>query len=201
MLSHIPLSLDSSIFARRCVECRNSLGPTMTKKIKWRSSSELIWFIKYYGFPCADAAMGCDLKHDDVEACGTRTSDHSNEQELQEHWLQDRSAWRRKSRTALELPAFGIACYKLRGPFWASAGPMDKHNLCLLATSAESWLKQLRVQHPDFDFFASREGFQVCRWERKRERPKPWRPQVMYRRWDTPVDSNSIEQPLDLYWY
>lgn len=80
----------------------------------------------------------------------------------QEQWLRDHSAWRIESGT-LQLSAFGLASYKLRGPFWASAVPADKQHASLLAKSADSWLKQLRVQHPDYDFFSSRESMKFER--------------------------------------
>lgn len=71
--------------------------------------------------------------------------------------LQREPPWRvRPCGMVLDLPAFGLASYKLRGPFWASAAPADKRRASSLASSADSWLRQLKVQHPDFNFFASR---------------------------------------------
>lgn len=78
--------------------------------------------------------------------------------ETEEHTIRNPSSWRIDSEK-VELPAFGLASYKLRGPFWASAAPEDKTRASSLASSADSWLKHLRVQHPDFDFFASRGTF------------------------------------------
>lgn len=74
----------------------------------------------------------------------------------QERWLRSHLAWKLKQRSTLELPAFGLASYKLSGPFG------DKQQLASLVTAADDWLRQLRIQHhPDFDFFASREGLRV----------------------------------------
>lgn len=55
----------------------------------------------------------------------------------------------------IELPAFGLACYKLRGGLWN----LERRRLTSLAHSADAWLKSYNVRHPDFDFFASRCGF------------------------------------------
>lgn len=143
---------------------RIPMGPTMSDLSTCFLTFHSLWIPPVLQ---GDAAMECGLKHADsmLEHYGDvclRNSDHSIEQ-VQEQWLRDHSTWRQKSRTTLELPAFGLACYKLSGPFWDSAGPMDKHHLSLLASSADSWLRHLQVKHPDFDFFASREGIRVYR--------------------------------------
>ncbi|MCO5563809.1 hypothetical protein L7F22_017458 [Adiantum nelumboides] len=101
------------------------------------------------------------LQHESEDVCSSE-SDFCSCKLEQEQWLQEHSAWRIKPGT-LELPAFGLASYKLRGPFWASAAPADKQHACLLAKSADSWLKQLRVQHPDYEFFSSREAMKFDR--------------------------------------
>ena len=87
-------------------------------------------------------------------------SDNSsnNLKQEQEKWLHAHSAWRVKPGMVVELPAFGLASYKLRGPFWASAKAADKERVTSLVNSADSWIRQLKVRHPDFDFFVSREG-------------------------------------------
>lgn len=58
----------------------------------------------------------------------------------------------------VELPAFGLASYKLRGSLWATGGNVERRRVASLAYSADSWLKRYNVRHPDFDFFASRGG-------------------------------------------
>ena len=80
----------------------------------------------------------------------------------QEQWLHDHASWRIKSGKVVELPPFGLVSYKLGGPFWALARATDKRRMTSLANCADSWLRQLKVQHPDFDFFASRDkGFNL----------------------------------------
>ncbi|KAH7281747.1 hypothetical protein KP509_36G061800 [Ceratopteris richardii] len=71
-------------------------------------------------------------------------------------WLKEHIAWRIKDGM-LELPPFGLASYKLQGPFWAAAAPIDEQHALSLLKSADFWIKQLRVQHPDYKFFTSRE--------------------------------------------
>lgn len=60
-----------------------------------------------------------------------------------------------KDSQCTSLPPFGLATYKLQGSLWTSAGSADQQQLFALLSSADSWLKQLRVRHPDFEFFAS----------------------------------------------
>lgn len=50
----------------------------------------------------------------------------------------------------LNLRAFGLASYKLRGAVWTSSSEAT-----FLQNSAIDHLKQLDVQHPDFNFFTS----------------------------------------------
>lgn len=56
---------------------------------------------------------------------------------------------------AIHLEAFGLAHYKLRGSIWTSVGNPERRHAASLYRCAESWLEQLRVGHPDFDFFRS----------------------------------------------
>ncbi|GMH12603.1 hypothetical protein Nepgr_014444 [Nepenthes gracilis] len=58
---------------------------------------------------------------------------------------------KRKEGEGVPLPPFGLATYKLQGGVWVSSG--DQERLTLLSSVADSWLKQLRVQHHDFNFF------------------------------------------------
>ncbi|KAG9452694.1 hypothetical protein H6P81_005598 [Aristolochia fimbriata] len=56
-------------------------------------------------------------------------------------------------RTA--LPPFGVATYKLHGSLWIPGEKgRDQERLVALLSAADSWLKQLRVQHHDFNYFA-----------------------------------------------
>ncbi|XAR68031.1 hypothetical protein NMG60_11003017 [Bertholletia excelsa] len=56
---------------------------------------------------------------------------------------------------AISLPPFGLATYKMEGSVWLSgrSSGRDQERLLSLWSVADSWLKQLRVQHHDFDYF------------------------------------------------
>ncbi|KAH6788923.1 hypothetical protein C2S51_003929 [Perilla frutescens var. frutescens] len=61
---------------------------------------------------------------------------------------------KRKERESLGLTPFGLATYKLQGDVWASDKmSRDRERLVSLVSVADSWLKQLRVQHHDFSYF------------------------------------------------
>ncbi|KAH7405421.1 hypothetical protein KP509_15G069600 [Ceratopteris richardii] len=53
------------------------------------------------------------------------------------------------------LNAFGLTCYKLRGPVWLSAGTIGNSNCSFLQRSSEQWLRHVNVHHPDFEYFKS----------------------------------------------
>lgn len=56
---------------------------------------------------------------------------------------------KRKEGDGISLPPFGLATYKMQGNVWNS----DQDKLLSLLSVADSWLKQLRVQHHDFNYF------------------------------------------------
>lgn len=59
-----------------------------------------------------------------------------------------------KERGAIPLPPFGLASYKMQGDVWLSdKSGRDQERLLLLHSAADSWLKQLGVQHHDFNYF------------------------------------------------
>ncbi|OWM78634.1 hypothetical protein CDL15_Pgr002805 [Punica granatum] len=55
----------------------------------------------------------------------------------------------------ISVPAFGLATYKMQGNVWVPGGKTgrDQEKLTSLQSVADSWLKQLRVQHHDFNYF------------------------------------------------
>ncbi|KAL6894399.1 hypothetical protein ACP4OV_008497 [Aristida adscensionis] len=53
----------------------------------------------------------------------------------------------------LSLPVFGLASYKLRTSIWASDGTQERFTS--LMQEADSWLRRIQVDHPDFRFFVS----------------------------------------------
>ncbi|GLJ35470.1 hypothetical protein SUGI_0713350 [Cryptomeria japonica] len=60
-----------------------------------------------------------------------------------------------KDSQSVSLPPFGLATYKMKGNLWTSAESCDQQRMVSLVSSADSWLKQLSVRHPDFTFFIS----------------------------------------------
>uniref|UniRef100_A0A7N0UM45 Uncharacterized protein n=1 Tax=Kalanchoe fedtschenkoi TaxID=63787 RepID=A0A7N0UM45_KALFE len=60
----------------------------------------------------------------------------------------------RKEGEGISLPAFGLATYRMQGDVWISGrNGHDQEKLVSLLSVADSWLRQLNVQHHDFDFF------------------------------------------------
>ena len=63
---------------------------------------------------------------------------------------------KRKEGDGISLPPFGLATYKMQGSVWVSGNcGRDQDRLLSLLSVADSWLKQLRVQHHDFDYFTA----------------------------------------------
>jgi hypothetical protein len=58
-----------------------------------------------------------------------------------------------RETSRLELRAFGLTSYKLRGALWTSN--VERRQATLLQNSASVHLKQLDVEHPDYIFFTS----------------------------------------------
>ncbi|KAI5070609.1 hypothetical protein GOP47_0014952 [Adiantum capillus-veneris] len=149
---------------------RIPMGPTMSDLSTCFLTYHALWTPPYPQDFGVEGRVKAGASHPSVEAPRQHESDYacSSISDFcsckleQEQWLRENLAWRFKSGT-LELPAFGLASYKLRGPFWASAAPTDKERILGLAKSADSWLKQLRVQHPDYEFFSSREAMKFDR--------------------------------------
>ncbi|KAF0905029.1 hypothetical protein E2562_000840 [Oryza meyeriana var. granulata] len=57
--------------------------------------------------------------------------------------------------TAMCLPTFAMASYRLRVSAWAPGG-RDRQLVASLSQAADAWLGLLRVHHPDHRFFAAR---------------------------------------------
>lgn len=61
----------------------------------------------------------------------------------------------RKEGEDITLLPFGMATYKMQGDVWLSRDHDDQERLASLCSVADSWLKQLRVQHHDFNYFCT----------------------------------------------
>ncbi|CAB4274404.1 unnamed protein product [Prunus armeniaca] len=63
---------------------------------------------------------------------------------------------KRKKGDSISLPPFGLATYKMQGNVWVSGNcGRDQERLMSLLSVADSWLKQLRVQHHDYNYFTA----------------------------------------------
>ncbi|XP_051115058.1 uncharacterized protein LOC127240421 isoform X2 [Andrographis paniculata] len=59
-----------------------------------------------------------------------------------------------KEGDCTSLPPFGLATYKMHGDMWISSkNVQDRERIMSLLSVADSWLKQLRVNHHDFNYF------------------------------------------------
>ncbi|XP_078435537.1 uncharacterized protein LOC144706452 isoform X2 [Wolffia australiana] len=63
-----------------------------------------------------------------------------------------------KGGKTLALTSFGLASYKLKGSIWMPNGAQEKLQASALLQAAETWLRRLQVDHPDFSFFFSHSG-------------------------------------------
>lgn len=55
----------------------------------------------------------------------------------------------------LSLPIFGLVPYKFRASVWASDGTQGRERVTSLMHEADSWLRRIQVNHPDFRFFVT----------------------------------------------
>lgn len=56
----------------------------------------------------------------------------------------------------ISLPSFGLSCYKLKGSIWTATGVYESQFPDSLFQAADDWLRRRQVNHPDYQFFASR---------------------------------------------
>ncbi|KAL6536954.1 hypothetical protein OROHE_012538 [Orobanche hederae] len=61
---------------------------------------------------------------------------------------------KKREGESISVPPFGLATYKMQGDVWMSDNNgNDRERIVSLLSVADSWLKQLRVQHHDFNYF------------------------------------------------
>ncbi|XP_010940391.2 uncharacterized protein [Elaeis guineensis] len=77
----------------------------------------------------------------DMEKCGHCTTGNGIEQ--------------KKQSSRITLSSFGLATHKVQGSIWTNPECSDHENLSNLQSAAASWLRQLGVQHHDFNFFVT----------------------------------------------
>ncbi|KAL6010828.1 hypothetical protein ACLOJK_001270 [Asimina triloba] len=55
----------------------------------------------------------------------------------------------------ISLPVFGLASYKFKGSMWMPNGGYEWQLANSLLQAADDWVRLVRVDHPDFQFFAA----------------------------------------------
>ncbi|GMJ06424.1 hypothetical protein like AT4G03420 [Hibiscus trionum] len=104
-------------------------------------------------YPIYHIPMGRTVK--DLSACFLTY--HTLSSSFQDMDLEDdieSTGRKREEGDGISLPPFGLATYKMQGDVWVSGNSgRDREKLVSLLSVADSWLKQLRVQHHDFDYF------------------------------------------------
>ncbi|CAH9099259.1 unnamed protein product [Cuscuta epithymum] len=66
---------------------------------------------------------------------------------------------KRKGGAGIAVPPFGLASYKMQGDVWVlDKSGKEQERLMSLLSIADSWLKQLGVQHHDFNYFVGIRG-------------------------------------------
>lgn len=97
-------------------------------------------------YPIYHIPMGRTIK--DLSTCFlTYHTLSSSFQEMDENGLS-----KRQRKEGICVPAFGLATYKMQGDVWIS-GKKDKEKIASFVSVADSWLRQLGVQHHDFNHF------------------------------------------------
>ncbi|XP_009630004.1 uncharacterized protein LOC107780691 [Nicotiana tabacum] len=104
-------------------------------------------------YPIYHIPMGRTIK--DLSACFLTF--HTLSSSFQDMDLEDdmeNGKQKRKEGESIPLPPFGLGTYKMQGDVWLSdRNGRDQERLASLFSVADSWLKQLGVQHHDFNYF------------------------------------------------
>ncbi|KAF3621097.1 hypothetical protein CQW23_17410 [Capsicum baccatum] len=104
-------------------------------------------------YPIYHIPMGRTIK--DLSACFLTF--HTLSSSFQDMDLDDdmeNGKQKRKEGESIPLPPFGLGTYKMQGDVWLSdKSGKDQEKLSSLFSVADSWLKQLGVQHHDFNYF------------------------------------------------
>ncbi|CAN4117513.1 unnamed protein product [Withania somnifera] len=109
-------------------------------------------------YPIYHIPMGRTIK--DLSTCFLTF--HTLSSSFQDMDLEDdmeNGSRKRKEGESISLPPFGLATYKMQGDIWISdKSGKDQERLVSLFSVADSWLKQLGVQHHDFNYMSIRRG-------------------------------------------
>ncbi|KAJ8534865.1 hypothetical protein K7X08_016593 [Anisodus acutangulus] len=109
-------------------------------------------------YPIYHIPMGRTIK--DLSTCFLTF--HTLSSSFQDMDLEDdmeNGSRKRKVGESIGLPPFGLSTYKMLGDVWVSdRSGRDQERLMSLFSVADSWLKQLGVQHHDFNYMSIRRG-------------------------------------------
>ncbi|KAK9047862.1 hypothetical protein SSX86_033176 [Deinandra increscens subsp. villosa] len=101
-------------------------------------------------YPIYHIPMGRTIK--DLSTCFLTY--HTLSSSFQDMEIENETKREGKEGEGIRLPPFGLATYKMQGDIWMSnKNTKDQEKLVSLASVADSWLKQLGVQHHDFNHF------------------------------------------------
>ncbi|TMW87169.1 uncharacterized protein LOC107005518 [Solanum pennellii] len=104
-------------------------------------------------YPIYHIPMGRTIK--DLSTCFLTF--HTLSSSFQDMDLEDnteKGIRKRNEGEAIPLPPFGLGTYKMQGNVWISdRSGRDQERMVSLLSVADSWLKQLGVQHHDFNYF------------------------------------------------
>ncbi|KAM0054877.1 hypothetical protein Hdeb2414_s0006g00199731 [Helianthus debilis subsp. tardiflorus] len=104
-------------------------------------------------YPIYHIPMGRTIK--DLSTCFLTY--HTLSSSFQDMDIEDQNGFtkmKRKEGEGISLPPFGLVTYKMQGDIWtAHRNTNDQEKLVSLASVADSWLRQLGVQHHDFNHF------------------------------------------------
>ncbi|KAL4383342.1 hypothetical protein GQ457_15G003000 [Hibiscus cannabinus] len=106
----------------------------------------LSWFENIIRYPIYHIPMGRTIK--DLSTCFLTY--HTLSSSFQDMEPEDDIV----EGAGISVRPFGLATYKMKGDVWESGNAGgDREKLVSLSSVADSWLKQLRVQHHDFNYF------------------------------------------------
>ncbi|CAH1439526.1 unnamed protein product [Lactuca virosa] len=104
-------------------------------------------------YPIYHIPMGRTIK--DLSTCFLTY--HTLSSSFQDTDNEDHDGFSKKKREVgegIHVPPFGLATYKMQGDLWTSGKNGNDHEkLVSLLNVAGCWLKQLNVQHHDFNYF------------------------------------------------
>ncbi|XP_022930789.1 uncharacterized protein LOC111437165 [Cucurbita moschata] len=108
-------------------------------------------------YPIYHIPMGRNIK--DLNTCFLTY--HILSSSFQDKKMEEECSRMTRQRTrepgeGIPLAPFGVVTYKMQGSLWMAGNDgRDQERLMSLSSMAESWLKQSKVQHHDFNFFTS----------------------------------------------